>query len=197
MFVFTAQFLLLTPSNQLKHCGVHLWTEISIVDAKIYQSFLRRRQKVYQHSHLCGIRKQEHSSMSSLAGILQAAGSAFHPGRWYGSSRSSSAASGQATQPKGVIGTCSTQLPPQRTATSNQPANQISIIMPKINEAYVLFGVKGTRRTLELAQINARKHTNDNAFFWDMRKQYRELRGFLRYWFSIWRLSHCDFVKVN
>lgn len=137
----------------------------------------------------------------SLAGILQAAGSAIQPGRWYGSSRSSSATLPQATPHKGVIGpsqaSINTQLFLQRTGTSNQPAAQTSISMPHINESFVLFGVKGTRRTFELAQINARKCMNDDVFFGDMRKRYRELRGFSRYWFSIWRFSHCDFVKVE
>ena len=179
---------------------MHLWTELSILEAKSYQSFLRRRKKVYQHNHLCGTRKQKNPSIISMTGILQAAGSAFHPDRWYGSSRSSSATSPQATRPTGVTGSSparNTQLSAQRTATSNQPAAQTTIDMPQIKESFVLFGVKGTRRTLELAQINARKYLNDNAFFGDMRKQYRELRGFLRYWFSIWRFSHCDFVKVH
>lgn len=149
---------------------------------------------------MCGIRKQKRSWVTSLAGILQAAGSAFHPSGWYGSSKSSSAASAQATQQRGVMGgsqASNTRIPLQRTAPSNQKTAQTSINMPQINESFVLFGVKGTRRTLELAQINARKYLNDNAFFGDMRKQYRELRGFARYWFSIWRLSHCDFVKVH
>lgn len=179
---------------------MHLWTELSILDAKNYQSFLKRRKKVYQHNHLCGTRKRKASLTNSLAGILQAAGSAFHPGRWYGSSRSSSATSPHATERRSVIEGSwakNTLSPLQRTASSNQQAAQISINMPQKNEAFVLFGVKGTRRTLELAQINARKYVNDSAFFWDMRKQYRELRGFLRYWFSIWRFSHCDFVKVH
>lgn len=179
---------------------MHLWTELSIPDAESYQSFLRRRKTVYRHNHLCGTRKHKTSSILLLAGIIQAAGLVFHPGRWYGSSPSSAANSSQATRLNGVAGRSritNAQLSPQRIPASNQPAAQTSINMPQINESFVLFGVKGTRRTLELAQINARKYISDNAFFWDMRKQYRQLRGFLRYWFSIWRFSHCDFVKVH
>lgn len=176
---------------------MHLWTELSIPDAEDYQSFLRRRNIVYQHNHLCKIRQRRTPMITSLAGILRAAGSAANPRKWYGSSSRSSAPSSQGTQSKSVIGRATgTRPPPQATASSNQQATQTIINIPPINQAFVLFGVKGTRRTLELAQINANKYLNDNAFFENMRKQYRELRGCLRYWFSIWRFSHCDFVKV-
>ena len=134
----------------------------------------------------------------SLGGIFRAVAAAVQSGRWYGSSRSLTT-SPPAIQQKGIaiFGRASNTRPtPQRIATRDQHAGQTSINMPQMNESFVLFGVKGTRRTLELAQINARKCMNDDAFFGDMRKRYRELRGFLRYWFSIWRFSHCDFVKV-
>lgn len=155
---------------------------------------------MYPHNHLCRTRKQKNSSIKmSLDGILRAVAAAVQPGRWYGSSRSL-ATSSQATQQQGIekSGPASdTRSNPQRIATSNPPAGQTSINMPQMNESFVLFGVKGTRRTLELAQINVRKCMNDDALFGDMRNRYRELRGFLRYWFSIWRFSHCDFVKVD
>jgi hypothetical protein len=61
---------------------------------------------------------------------------------------------------------------------------------------YILFGVKGARRTLELAQIDAKRHKDDGLFFMELRMHYKQLRGFWRRWFSVWRLKHCDFVKV-
>jgi hypothetical protein len=64
------------------------------------------------------------------------------------------------------------------------------------NELFVLFGVQGACKTLELAQIDVTKHVEDSSFFRDPRREYRRLRGFWRYWLSIWQLKYCDFVKV-
>jgi hypothetical protein len=61
---------------------------------------------------------------------------------------------------------------------------------------HVLFGVKGARRTLELAQIDTKRYKDDGPFFKELRMHYKQLRGFWRRWFSVWRLKHCDFVKV-
>jgi len=69
--------------------------------------------------------------------------------------------------------------------------------MSPINRLVVLFGVKGSRRTLDLAQVPTDIHNNDRAFFFELRKRYRNLRGFWRYWFSVWQLRHCDFVKFE
>jgi hypothetical protein len=64
------------------------------------------------------------------------------------------------------------------------------------HELFILFGVQGARKTLELAQIDVTKHADDSSFFCDLRKEYKRLRGFWRYWLSIWQLKYCDFVKV-
>ena len=102
-------------------------------------------------------------------------------------------AQGQQRQ-RDTLGTTPEAVVPAR---SSQPNTQTNIIMPQSNESVVLFGVKGTRRTLELAQINTLEHKEDEVFFQSLKKEYRRLRGVLRYWFSIWRLKHCDFVKVS
>ena len=179
---------------------MHLWTEISISHARNYQSFFKRRNTVSQQNHLCRASQRGTSITKILAGILRAAGSASNPRRWYGSSQSSLTDSMQTSELRSAIhGTqaTNTRTAPKGYATGNQQAVQTGIDIPQLKELYVLFGVKGTRRTLDLAQINASKYTNDCALFGVMRRQYRELRGFLRYWFSIWRFSHCDFVKVH
>ncbi len=81
--------------------------------------------------------------------------------------------------------------------TSQQQAPQIGIRMPDSSRAFVFFGVKGSRRTLELAQIDTIQVNDDSLFFAGMKREYKTLPGGLRYWLSIWRLSHCDFVKVK
>ena len=65
------------------------------------------------------------------------------------------------------------------------------------NQLFIMFGVKGPRRTLELAQIGTEEQSDDHTLFTELRNKYKILRGFWRYWFSVWRLNHCDFVKVS
>ena len=128
--------------------------------------------------------------------------SSFWPA-WFGSSGSadnagaSSARGRNANERTGNSQGRRTELTTFRTTPSNQPNVQASIAIPLAAQWFVFFGVKGPRRTLELAQINAKNYVNDSAFFKDMSKHYKSLRGYLRYWFSVWRLTYCDFVKVR
>jgi hypothetical protein len=81
--------------------------------------------------------------------------------------------------------------------TSNNPLDVHIDIKPNTaNELFVLFGVDCAGRTLEFDQIDVTKQ-DDGIFFRDLKKKYRELRGFWRYWLSVWRLNHCDFVQVG
>jgi hypothetical protein len=82
-------------------------------------------------------------------------------------------------------------------AAINQNEVQVNIGELSRADVYVLFGVKGPRRTLELEQIEVKEHSDDTAFFRSLTQAYRKHRGFSRYWFSIWQLTHCDFVKVG
>ena len=69
--------------------------------------------------------------------------------------------------------------------------------MQGTGQAVVLFGVKGPGITLKLARIETGNYRRDDIFFWTMKQRFKQCRRSLRYWLSIWRLSHCDFVKVD
>lgn len=86
---------------------------------------------------------------------------------------------------------------PQRSQTNQQQSTNTAIDVRGTNQSVVLLGVKGPRITLELAQIDTLKYGRDDLFFWALKQQYKQLRGNLRYWLSVWTLSHCDFVKVE
>lgn len=85
----------------------------------------------------------------------------------------------------------------QETSLSSHKGKETVLNTGVLEDLFILFGVKGRRRTLELAQLNSKQYTDDGSFFDDLKKSYKELRGFWRYWFSVWRLSYCDFVKVR
>ena len=82
------------------------------------------------------------------------------------------------------------------TTLNVSQGSQSAIQLPQSKQLFVLFTVKGARRTPEVAQINAQDYSDDGRFFVKPRSEYKSLRGYLRYWFSIWTLSHCDFIKV-
>lgn len=136
--------------------------------------------------------------LAFLAGILHAAGSNSNPRVWFGSLGMSSGTSQQGTRisSTGSVGQTSIRMTSQGTASSNPQPSQTGNNIARVNQLFVLFGVKGTRRTPELAQMNTYNYATDGEFFEDLKKEYRGLRGYLRYWFSVWQFSHCDFVKV-
>jgi hypothetical protein len=55
------------------------------------------------------------------------------------------------------------------------------------------------RRGLKLrhAQIDTTLCANDDAFFKELRKEYRRLRGFWRYWFDPRQFAYCHFSKFT
>jgi hypothetical protein len=80
---------------------------------------------------------------------------------------------------------------------NNPHGAQLDLEIGTANKLYVLFAVQGARHTLELAQIHISSNTDDGTFFGELKLKYRELRGFWRYWLSIWQMRYCDFVKVS
>lgn len=86
---------------------------------------------------------------------------------------------------------------PAGPATNNQNGVQVNISELPRADLYILFGVKGPRHTLELEQIAVKENSDDNAFFQSLKQSHKKHRGFWRYRFSVWQLTHCDFVKVR
>lgn len=81
-------------------------------------------------------------------------------------------------------------------------ATSIASLSASINipgtENFVLLGINGTRRTLDLVHIKTTKENDDDLKFFDtLLTSYKSLRGTMRRWFSVWQLNHCDFVKVS
>jgi hypothetical protein len=83
---------------------------------------------------------------------------------------------------------------------SGSPATSIPNIATKAvqhgekDTRYVILGVT-TGEDLRLTQIDVQDY-RDEHFFHELRVRYHQLRGILRYYFSIWDYSHCDFIKV-
>lgn len=64
-------------------------------------------------------------------------------------------------------------------------------------QSWILFGVKGSRRTLTPTQVSINDQSTDYSVFQELKRCYQTRRGRLRLWFSIWRLENCEVVKVQ
>jgi hypothetical protein len=181
--------------TSFKHCGTYLWIEIPKPHAETYKALLTRR--VYnpnQGPDFCIPRTRRTLGDAWKAWINQTAGSSALPNsrtQVQGESATqhslSSSEGGKHLPGRGKtpMGSSSSPIPGPKT-TQN-----ISIPMGSISQLFVFFCVKGSRRTLELAQINVGQQVDDKVFFEEIRNQYRKKRGFLRYWLSIWQLKDC------
>ena len=165
------------------------------------KDLLASRGTVNKHDHLCGLEKRQKSwSWSTiLEGIRYANPSTSgHQGQ-YSSSRGSSSSQNSKTNSPG--GSSKDKQAQGRFTPRKSQKNQDHIADTTVNvqgtmQSVILLGVRGRRITLELAQIDTLKHSRDNLLFWTLKQQYKQRRGSLRFWLSIWKLSHCDFVKV-
>jgi hypothetical protein len=90
--------------------------------------------------------------------------------------------------PSGSAGTGSPQVQGQiPSASSRNGASEAQRI---------LFGVQGSRWSLDLEQIHMSSIDNDPAFFWELKIRYRKHRGLFKRIASPFRFRFCKFVKV-
>lgn len=83
----------------------------------------------------------------------------------------------------------------QQGSTTGRRA-QVTLLDATNNHWWILFGVRGSRRTLQPTQIQVTDLTTDSHIFRQLKKIYRTHRGWLRLWLSVWRLDYCEVVKV-
>lgn len=172
---------------------------MSAPHAKVLSDLLANRGTVNEQNHLCRpMRRQKIWSWSRISDGVHYATSG-HQGEY-----SPSAAPSSSQDPPRIGVSRAPQHSQTRDTSTTQEAqtNQQQPTITAINvqgtsQSVVLLGVKGSRITLELAQIDTTKNGKDNLFFRTLKQQYKQHRGSVRYWLSIWRLNHCDFVKVN
>ncbi|KAH8821287.1 hypothetical protein F5884DRAFT_850522 [Xylogone sp. PMI_703] len=182
------------------HCGTYLWRELSTSQSQIYKTMVAYRENALQHHHLCRGRRSTSYKVSIANWCIKTVLGAVQPAQnWHGSPGRSSSPRSQGAQPTPKRSNQSTNFPRQyqNNALDSQTGFQTGIGASVLKHLFILFGVKGNRRTLELAQIDVKQLHDDADFFMILRNNYRELRGFWKYWFSVWTLRHCDFVKFE
>ncbi|CZR58307.1 uncharacterized protein PAC_08199 [Phialocephala subalpina] len=184
------------------HCGKLLWAELPSSQVKNYQALLEHRCKQLQHRHLCKLKGLKSTGKLGLASFVQAASNialeTYHSytSSGNGSSTASVGAEQSSSSSPRQSGSQTTTSPgssqpsslPSQQGVQMDPSDATNI------QLFILFGVKGTRRTTELAQLDTKKYCDDNVFFRDLRQRYKDMRGFWRYWFSFERVRADRFV---
>lgn len=76
----------------------------------------------------------------------------------------------------------------------------LNIIPPGHLKGFVLFGVHGSKRLrpgkVRMAQIDVELYKDDDSFFDELVSQYKKLRGYMRWLFSIWCFRTCELIMV-
>lgn len=94
----------------------------------------------------------------------------------------------------------------EEVPTSNRaqpPGSEVTVDIhpPSRLEGYVLFGVQGSKRLqpakTRLTQIDVGLCQDDDRFFDEMAVRYINLRGYLRWIFSIWAFRSCEFIRAS
>lgn len=112
---------------------------------------------------------------------------------------------GQATSSTGPSSVQGTSLSkPPSSPTQSVVLSPNTLLQSSISTAgsvlpprWILFGVQGSRRPIELEHIKIDDYDNDSGFYRSLREHYRKHRGIWKLLFSIWRLDFCDGVKVR
>lgn len=156
---------------------------MSDAHANVSNHIIGQRSSVNQQAHPCARRQRKAPNFwsSTLEGIKSTAFPAIgQSGRSESGSIAPPVAQGQQTTSAGYIpqASASQQTPKLHGAvTSQQQAPQIGIRMPDPSRAFVFFGVKGSRRSMELAQIDTSQVSDDSLFFASMKREYKTLRA--------------------
>ncbi|KAF4631646.1 hypothetical protein G7Y89_g6486 [Cudoniella acicularis] len=189
-----------TRVHWICHCGTHMWTELSKTHAETYKILLKSDMDKPKHGHLCRPRIANNLKFkSTVLGWIAAASSTStgaNPQNTSVSNVSQTPQTAQLDSSRAVSKSGSPTSAPDLGNNTHQGV-QINVTESTNKKSFVLFGVQGGRRTLELAQINISTNTDDCIFFKDLRATYRKHRGFWRYWLSIWQMRYCDFVKFK
>ncbi len=174
---------------------------MSTSHADLMKDLLASSGTVNKHDHLCRLERRQKpwNRNTVLDGTRYASPSI--PGHQSQYSSSIGPSTSQNSPTKGLGGSSNDEQAQGSYTPRGYQKNQDEIADTTIDvqetmQSVILFGIKGSRVTIELAQIDTLKCGRDDLLFWTLKQQYKQRRGKLRSWLSIWQLSHCDFVKV-
>ncbi|KAK4947760.1 hypothetical protein LTR10_013268 [Elasticomyces elasticus] len=181
------------------HCGDDLWEDIPQNHTHVFENLLSLRKSTIRRNHLCQTAfRRSNQAVKTHSPISNGSSTAANPpASALVADTQVQAGLNVSSSPSGS--TASDSLSRSVSCASSTDATSLgstTIAIPTSQQRLVLFGVDGMRSTLDLKHVDVINVTKTDAeFFRKLNSMYRSARGFLKLWFSIWRLNHCDFVK--
>jgi Tetratricopeptide repeat len=82
---------------------------------------------------------------------------------------------------------------------ADHPVGAHSVKIPAEERFWILFGVTGRFEYFEIDHVDTRpsKIKNDDDLFRSLRASHAQMKRLFRRIFSVWRLNHCDIIKVS
>ncbi|KAL6722351.1 hypothetical protein ACLMJK_001458 [Lecanora helva] len=183
---------------QWRCAGGHLHTaEIPATDIRLLDA-LPKDSKIQQENH-----EFARQTAEKLQTITTSDSSSSSSDRPFSGDSSASQASSATSDTGSSNGTEEEQEQNDNGKSSERDPNRgkdvvVDIEPPRQLKGFVLFGVLGARRLhaakTRLAQIDVEAFSDDDSFFDELYVQYKRLRGFFRWTFSIWQFRTCEFI---
>ncbi|KAF2998955.1 hypothetical protein E8E13_006894 [Curvularia kusanoi] len=63
--------------------------------------------------------------------------------------------------------------------------------------SWILFGVQGPHRYLQISHIRIDDHTDDSSFYRSLKQTYGATRSWWKFYLSIWTFGYCEIVKFK
>lgn len=166
-------------------CGTRLWKEISLKEAELISYILPNLDENPPWPHRCRVKRDTISWGARLVGIIRTTISMSSASQRYTPPGSTipSSTTGQGIQSTGVsqsnIGN-QDQSQQQGVVIAGQQSTAALVHPATAIQLWVLFGVQGSRRTLEINHIPINNQSNDSSFYRSLRQRYRTNRGRLK-----------------
>lgn len=91
-------------------------------------------------------------------------------------------------------------LPMRHSSTSLEVDHHVRLSEPDPSvpeKGWILLGVRGGTPLYKISQVLVTEQSTDRTVFSEIQSLYKRHRGWLRVWFSIWRLQNYNSVKVR
>lgn len=181
-------------------CGIRLWKEVSLEEAELISQILPNLDENPPWPHRCRAKRGTISWGPGLAGIIRTTMPMSSASQRYTppGTAISSLTTGEGLQSTGVgqSNMGNQEQSQQGVVVASQQSTAVLAHSATAIQSWILFGVQGSRRTMEISHIPINNQSNDSSLYRSLRQHYRTNRGRLKLWFSFWRLDYCEVVKA-
>ncbi|KAL7936336.1 hypothetical protein V8C35DRAFT_254880 [Trichoderma chlorosporum] len=178
-------------------CGAKQWEEISSEQHEVVERILDWIDDSPTLASRCGVRNVQATLSSHVKGLVRymSDGQVAQPQRvhLHSSLQSTGTSFTSRLQTPAELVPFNDQRGPTAGLQAQVAISDYANSLPK----WILFGVKGGRRTLVPTQIRVVSGATDSHIFQELKRCYKAYRGRLRLWFSVWRLDYCEVVKFS